>query len=458
MDIAKVFLKKLRAVKMNPSQAIVLGFLALIIVGAVLLSLPIASEDGNGLDFISSLFTATTATCVTGLAVVDTATQFSTFGEMVILALIQIGGLGFMTFGTFVFLLLGKKIGLRNRLFLQESLNQFTLSGLVRLTKSVFFTTFILEGIGALILGIRFSFDMPAGQAAYYGIFHSISAFCNAGIDLFGAVSGPFTSITSYASDWLVTGTVMTLIVLGGLGFPVIIDLVRSLKTRKIKWSLHTKLVITVTSILIAVGTLTFFVLEFNNPNTLGPLSFSNKVLSSLFHSISPRTAGFNTLDISQFRIATLLLTIILMFIGASPSSTGGGIKTTTFGVLLASVHSTIKGYDETVIHRKRMSNDVIMKAITITCLALFLVIFSSMVLSITENVDFMSILFEVTSAFGTVGLSTGITPSLSHVGRVLIIILMFIGRLGPMTVGVALTQKNKKSVFHYPEEKVIIG
>jgi len=458
MESRNSFYKKINIGNKNPSRVIVLGFLALIIIGTFLLTLPIASADGNKLDILSALFTATTATCVTGLTVVDIATQFSTFGEIVILTLIQIGGLGLMTFGTLVFLLLGKNIGLRNRIFLQESLNQITLSGIVRLAKSLIFTTFIVESIGALILTIRFSFDMPTGLAAYYGIFHSISAFCNAGIDLFGTISGPFTSITSYSFDWIVSCTIMLLVILGGLGFPVIIDLLRNINIKKAKWSLHTKLVIAVTSTLILGGALSFFIFEYNNPWTLQHLSFSDKILSSLFTSISTRTAGFNTLNISHFKTTTLFLTIILMAIGASPSSTGGGIKTTTFGVLLAVVFSTIKGQDEITLYKKRISNNIVMKAITITCIALFLIIFSTMLLSVTEDFDFIAIMFEVVSAFGTVGLSTGITPSLSVLGKSIIIILMFIGRLGPMTIGVALTQKIKKSLFHYPEEKVIIG
>lgn len=446
-----------RNVKLNPSQYLVAGFAAVILVGACLLTLPVASATGEPLRFLDALFTATSATCVTGLVVVDTASAFSVFGEIVVISLIQVGGLGFMAMATFAALLLGRRITLRGRLVLQESLNQFTLSGLVRLTRYVLFTTMIVEGTGALILTLRFLPAMGGARAIYYGIFHAVSAFCNAGFDLFGTVTGPFSSITSWVSDPVVVMTIGSLIVLGGLGFPVIVELVSHRRGNRL--SLHTRLVVEVTAILLIVGTIGVFALELTNPDTLRPLSWQGKILASIFHSITPRTAGFNSLDMGKLRQGTLFLTVLLMFIGASPSSTGGGIKTSTFGVLVASVLATIRGYDEVEVHNRRIANDLISKAIAIASLALTLVVGVTLVLTITERASFLEVLFETVSAFGTVGLTMGITPGLSDIGRVLIIATMFMGRLGPLTVMIALAHRPRaKANVHLAEEKVLIG
>ncbi|MGQ9778516.1 MAG: TrkH family potassium uptake protein [Bacillota bacterium] len=441
---------------LRPPQILVFGFAAVILTGAVLLTLPIASNSGKSLRFLDALFTATSAVCVTGLVVVDTATQYSRFGQLVILCLLQVGGLGFMTMSTLIAFLLGKRISLRERLVMQEALNQFSPAGLVRLTRNILLTTLIVEGTGAAILSCRFAFDYPLGRSIYMGIFHAVSAFCNAGFDVMGDLAGPFSSFTSYVSDPVVSLTVCGLIVTGGIGFPVIQELYRYRQTRRL--SLHAKLVLKITTALIIIGAAAIFLFEYSNPATMGRLGWGGKILGAIFQSITPRTAGFNTLDIGAMRLGTLFLLIMLMFIGASPSSTGGGIKTTTFGVLLATVIATIRGYDEVEIGKRSLPKDLIFKALTIAVLALALVITVTLILTFTEKATFIQILFEVTSAFGTVGLSTGITPQLTDLARVLIILTMFIGRLGPLTVAVALAQRTRPGRVEYIEDRVMIG
>jgi trk system potassium uptake protein TrkH len=446
-----------RSARLNPSQFLVMGFGVVILLGSILLSLPAASADGLGVRYIDALFTATSATCVTGLVVVDTATTYSLLGQVVVLALIQVGGLGFMAMATMMALVLGRRITLRGRLFLQESLNQFTMAGLVRLTRYLFLTTVIVEGIGAIILCLRFSAQFPLGQSVYYGIFHSVSAFCNAGFDLFGTVTGPFTSLTRWGSDPVIVLTIGALIVTGGLGFPVIVELAGHHRGNRL--SLHTKLVLRVTGILLLAGTLAVLGLELSNPASLKPLTWGGKLLGAVFQGITPRTAGFNTLDIGKLRDGTLFVMIVLMFIGASPSSTGGGIKTTTFGVLLAAIISTARGRSDVEMHERRLPPDDIMKAMTIATLAMGLVTGVTLVLSVTENARFLELLFETTSAFGTVGLTMGITPSLSDIGRIFIMATMFMGRVGPLTVMMALAQRKRQpSTVHLAEERVLIG
>lgn len=438
---------------LNPPKILVLGFAAVILIGAFLLTLPCSTEDGVGLSFLNALFTATSATCVTGLVVVDTGSTFSSFGEIVILLLIQIGGLGFMIVATFFFFLLGKRISLKERLLLREALNQLSMEGIVRLVKRVLIFTGAIELVGAIILSIRFSFDMPIGRAIYFGIFHSISNFNNAGFDLLGG----FRSLTPYAEDPTVVLTVCALITLGGIGFIVMNELYEYHDTKRL--SVHTKLVLLTSLILTVGGAIIIFIFEYGNDKTLEPLSYLGKGLAALFQSVTARTDGANTLNISDLTQPTLFLTIILMFIGASPGSTGGGIKTTTFATLLGTVFSQIKGKEDVVFFHKRIVFDTIFKALTVTVSGLFLVITMTMLLSITEKGhDFMMYLFEATSAFGTVGLSMGLTPELSPIGRVLIILTMFAGRLGPLTIAFAIAMRRKPDAFRHPKGKIMIG
>lgn len=438
--------------KFSPPQILVLGFAAIILVGAILLMLPISSTSGETLPFIDAFFTATSATCVTGLVVVDTGTYFSTFGQIVIMLLIQVGGLGFMTMATLFALVFKRKISLKDRLLLQEAMNQSSMEGIVRLIKKVLIYSLVIESCAALLFAIRWSFDMPLGRALYFGVFHAVSMFNNAGFDLFGE----YRSLTGYVDDPIVNFVAMFLIVSGGLGFIVLSDLIEFRKRRKL--SLHSKVVLSMTSALILIGAAVVFIFEFTNPRSLEPLNWGGKIWSSFFQSVTPRTAGANTLDIGTLRQATQFFMIILMFIGASPSSTGGGIKTTTFTILIGAVISMIRGRSDLVLFRYRLVQERIFKAVTITMLALFLVIAVAMVLSTTEDANFLSILFETTSAFGTVGLSMGLTGKLTVIGKIIISFTMFAGRLGPLTLAYALGPKKGKELYKHPEGKMIIG
>ncbi|AEH46275.1 TrkH family potassium uptake protein [Parageobacillus thermoglucosidasius] len=446
-------MKKARKYYLDPPKVLVAGFAVIILVGTALLMLPIATNDGKGLPFLDALFTATSATCVTGLVVVDTGTAFTLFGQLVILALIQVGGLGFMTFATLFAFLLGKRISLKERLLLQEAMNNLTIEGIVRLVKRVLIFTVVIELIGGLLLAVRFSFDMPLLKAFYFGMFHAVSNFNNAGFDLMGN----FRSLTGYVEDPVVTLVICALITLGGIGFIVMNEVYEYRQTRR--FSLHTKVAVATSGILLASSILLIFLLEFHNPNTLEPLSPLGKFLATLYQAVTPRTAGSNTLNISDLTQPTLFLIIFLMFVGASPGSTGGGIKTTTFAILLGAVWSQIRGKEDVVFFKKRIMYDTIYKSLTVTISGLFIVIFVTMLLTITEQgKDFLMILFEATSAFSTVGLSMGLTPELSPFGKVIIMCTMFAGRVGPLTIAYAVTLHRKPDPFRYPKGKIMIG
>lgn len=442
-----------RKFRLDPPKILVLGFGIIILIGTVLLTIPISTTNGHGLTFLNALFTATSATCVTGLVVVDTGTAFTTFGQLVILSLIQVGGLGFMTFATLFAFLLGKRISLNERILLQESLNNISIEGIVRLSKRILIFTAVIELIGAIVLIIRFSIDMPLNKAIYYGIFHSISNFNNAGFDLMGG----FHSLTNYVEDPIVTLTVCTLITLGGIGFIVLNELFEFRNTRKL--SLHTKVVLITSFILLMIGTVGIFALEYSNLKTLKPLSLHGKILGALFQSVTARTAGANTLSIGDMTQTSLFLMIFLMFAGASPGSTGGGIKTTTFATLIGAVWSQIRGKEDVIFFRQRIVYETIYKALTVTISGLFLVMFITMLLTITEHgKNFLMLLFEATSAFATVGLSMGLTPELSHLGKTFIIFTMFAGRVGPLTIAYAVTIRRRPDPFRYPKGKIMIG
>ncbi|AHF06340.1 TrkH family potassium uptake protein [Desulfitobacterium metallireducens] len=439
---------------LTPPRVLVIGFAIVILLGALILTLPVATVDGQGLKFLNALFTATSAVCVTGLIVVDTGTTFTLFGQLVILSLIQIGGLGFMTFATFFAIILGRKVTLKERLLLQEALNQVSLEGVVRLAKYVLQVTFAIEAAGALILAVRWSFDMSWTKAIYYGIFHAVSSFNNAGFDLFGE----YSSITRYVGDPIVNITIMLLIIFGGLGFTVLSDLYMH---KGKKMMLHTKMVLSMTGILIFAGAILIFLIEFSNPKTLGSLDPMAKILSSLFQSVTARTAGYNTLDMTGLRSTTLLIMIILMFIGASPGSTGGGIKTTTFASVSLYVFSLFRGESFVTFKERSIATDVIQKAVAVVIMALVLVLVVTGVLTLTEKADFLTLLFETTSAFATVGLTVGLTPTLTNMGKLMIIFTMFAGRVGPLTLVFALSHKRngpQQKHIKYPEEKIMIG
>lgn len=447
----------MRALKINQTQAIVIGFAAIILIGSLLLNLPVSSRDGRSIGFIDALFTATSAVCVTGLVVVDTYTHWTTFGQIVIIFLIQIGGLGFMTLAVLFSLALRRKISFKERLLIAESLNQNSPQGMVKLIKEILAGTLVFESIGAVILSIRFSGQFGVKDGIYKGIFHSVSAFCNAGFDLMGD-KGRFSSLTSYVEDPVINITIISLIIIGGLGFAVWEDVYRTRNFSGLR--LHTKLVLVMTIILLISGFLFFLALEYSNAKTLQPLSLKGKILAAMFQSVTPRTAGFNTLSLPDLTNASKLVTVLFMFIGGSPGSTAGGIKTTTAGVLLFTVISVLRGHKDVNIFRKRLEIEAILKSLAIFVLSLIVIIGTTVILSIFENATVLEYLFESTSAFGTVGLSLGITPTLGSVSKAALIITMFMGRVGVLTMGMAITMRMQRSEVNlkYPEAKVMVG
>lgn len=441
---------------LTPPKILVFGFAIIILIGTILLSLPIASSTGVALSFMNALFMATSATCVTGLAVIDPGTDLSTFGELVILSLCQIGGLGFTTMATLIALVFNKRISVKERLILQQAMNHGSMEGIVRLMRKVIFYSLSIEIVGALLLAIRFSLDMPVWQALYYGIFHSISSFTNVGLDIFGSIHGPFSSFNSYVNDPFVNIVIILLIFLGGIGFIVISDLLGFRTSRKL--SLHSKVVLSVSIALVVIGAIVIFIFEYSNEHTLQGLNPLDKIMASTLQSVTTRSGGITTLDIPKLHQSTQFFMIIWMFIGAAPGSTGGGIKVTTFAILIGAMYTMARGRDDVVFFRYRISKEVVYKAITLTLLSFLLVIAFTMVLSVTEDRQFLTILFETTSAFGTCGLSMGLTPELSTVGKIAITFLMFLGRLGPLTLAYALSPKPQKESFRYPEGKITIG
>lgn len=446
----KFFTKKM---KLSGVQILALGFFIVIFVGGVLLSLPISSASGESTNFLDALFTSTSAVCVTGLITLDTGTHWNEFGQIVIMFLIEIGGLGFMSFATFIAVLLGRKITLRDRLIMQEAMNTFNIQGLVKMVRYVLGFTFAVQFFGALLLSTQFVPKFGLAKGIYYSIFHSISAFCNAGFDLFGG----FSSLVSYSGNVVVLLTISALIIIGGLGFTVWLEVYnyRGLK----KLSVHSKIVILITVVLIIGGTIFMYLFEMHNPKTIGNMSFDDKVLNSFFASVSPRTAGFNSVSTDGMTNSGKLLTIILMFIGGSPGSTAGGLKTATFGIIILTVISVIRGREDTQVFGRRFSKSLVYKSFALLIIGMTLVIGVTLLLSITDpNESFVNILYEATSAFGTVGLTTGVTQRLSTAGKIIIMITMYCGRVGPMTVALAFIRNKKKQTHKYPEGKILIG
>ena len=440
----------------TPVRILAIGFAIVIFTGAVLLSLPIAAQSGGITPFIDCIFTSTSAVCVTGLVTVDTGTHWTYFGKTVIMLLIEIGGLGFMSVATLGFFFLGKRITLKERLIMQEAMNVNTLQGLVKMVKYVLIFTFSVEAVGAVLFSTQFIPEFGIGKGIYYSVFHAVSAFCNAGFDLMGN----FKSVTEYANNSVVILTISALIAIGGLGFYVWVEIYNGRGIKRL--SLHSKIVIYSTIFLIVGGAVLMFIFEMNNPGTMKGMSFKGKVLSSIFASVSPRTAGFNSIQLDKMTTAGNFLTIILMFIGGSPGSTAGGIKTATAVVLFMTVVSVVRGREDTEIFQKRISKETVYKSLVITVLGFVIVIGVTMILSITQQPDipFEYFLYEATSAFATVGLTLGITTKLTFVGKLIIAITMYAGRVGPLTIILALA-KNKKSKsgkIKYPEGKILIG
>ncbi len=444
---------------MAPSKLLVLSFAALIFTGALLLTMPFSSKSGEWTPFINALFTATSASCITGLIIYDTFTYWSTIGQVIILCLIQVGALGIVTLATFFSILLRKKIGLKGMLLAQESINSFSYSEVLRLIRKIVTATLIVESAGALLLAISFVPKFGA-FGAYMGVFHSISAFCNAGFDITsGAVDGKFLSMVPFNSDPIIIYTISGLIILGGLGFSVWRDIWEFRKNKQLIF--HTKLVLTITAALLISGTVFLFATEFNNPKTLGPMNFFEKINAAFFQSTSARTAGFNSINLADMKEISKAFTVFLMFVGAAPGSTGGGVKVTTMGVLIIAVFSQIKGSGDIVLFKRRIHQYTVNKAMSIAGLSGILVMLITTVI-VTMQSDFgvLDVLYETTSAFGTVGLSLGITPALSSFSKMLIILTMFLGRVGPLSFAVALTLKSSRrnSDVVYPEAKILVG
>lgn len=439
------------------TQLLSLGFLIIILLGATLLSLPISIKSGQQSDFLTALFTSTSATCVTGLVMVDTYTHWTLFGQIVIMCLIQIGGLGFMTMATLVSLVLRRKISLKERIVMAESISQLSVQGVVCLTRKILFFTFSIEGIGAALLSFSFVPKLGLRTGIYYGIFHSVTAFCNAGFDIMGRY-GAFSSLTTQVDNIYVSIIIMSLIVIGGLGFAVINDIMvqRSLKDLH----LHSKLVLSITAFLLLFGFLFFFVMEYNNPSTLKPLSLPSKLTAAMFQSVTTRTAGFNTISQSGLTNSSILLSVILMIIGGSPGSTAGGIKTTTFGVIIFSVISAIKGRNDTEIFKKRLPHALVIRAFVLGIFGVLLVGITTTVICCADNVSLSEALFEAASAFGTVGLTLDLTPHLGTASHIITIITMYFGRVGILTTLLAIGNKSSDNHqdFRYSKGTVSLG
>ena len=433
--------------RIRPSILIVLSFLIVITLGGILLSLPISSRQGVYTNFLDAYFTSNSATCVTGLVTLDTGVHFSLFGLVVIMFLMQVGGLGYMTISTLLVLVFRKRMFISEKLMIMEALNIYSLKDVLTVLKKIVGIVFLVEGLGALILFLRFLPEKGAAEALLYGVFHSISAFNNAGF----ALPPNFANLSPYVTDWVVNLTITSLIIIGGIGFLVIADLLQFKR-----WSLHSKLAISTTLVLIIGGTAAYLLLEYNN--TLAPLAFQHKVLASYFQAVTPRTAGFNTLDMGKLLPASSLIIMLLMFIGASPGGTGGGIKTTTFALVWSTIFATLKNSRDTILFNRRVPAETVRRAFTITLLGMITVAVPVFLLTQTENFGLTQLAFETISAFGTVGLSMGITPFLSSIGKIIIIVTMFIGRVGPLTLLLALAVSHKEKRIEPPKEGVSIG
>ncbi|WP_169824083.1 TrkH family potassium uptake protein [Anaerobacillus alkalidiazotrophicus] len=439
--------KNKRVIYLSPPQTLAFSFLVFIVLGTILLKLPIAST--TYISWLDALFTATSAITVTGLVVVDTGVDFTVFGQVVIMILIQLGGLGLMTFAVLIVMVLGKKIGLHQRVLIQEALNQTSIGGLVRLVKILLIFTFTFEFLAFIILSLRWVPEYGLGYGMYTSLFHTISAFNNAGFSLWG------DSLSGYVGDPIVNLTITFLFITGGIGFTVLADLWSKRRFRTL--SLHTKLMLIGTLVINVVSMLLVFTLEYTNPATIGQLSLGDKIWASYFQAVTPRTAGFNTIEIGDMTTTSIFYLLMLMFIGAGSGSTGSGIKLTTFIVMILATLSFLKGKHETVVFHRTIKPHVILKALAIIVVSLIFIFLTIFTLTITENASFLMVVFETISAFGTVGLSMGLTGELSPIGKQIIILMMFIGRIGPLTLAFTLA-KPKKSNIRYPEDEVFTG
>lgn len=449
----------------NTNLIILNGFLVALLVGTILLMLPVSSASGNGTDFITALFTATTSLCVTGLVVVPTYAYWSIFGKVIILILIQLGGLGIISFTIGFLIIIGKKISLKERKMIQESYNLDSAQGVLKILRKIFGITLKIEGIGAILYSIQFIPEYGIVKGICYSVFHSVSAFCNAGIDIIGN-----DSLVKYHGNVLVNFTAVMLIICGGIGFIVWLDIggiISEIRNKKLspnkfieRMKLHTKLVLITTAILVGGGFLFILLFEYNNPDTLGNMTFGNKCLAALFEAVTLRTAGFITVPQAGFRDGTFMIMCGLMIVGGSPFGTAGGIKTTTLALIFLLTWSTIKGKEDIEVCRRRINKQNVRSAVAIGTIVLSILAVAIMALSFTEDAPLKVITFEAVSALGTVGLSMDFTASLTAIGKLIIIVLMFFGRVGPITIAMAMAGRARKDrkITNYPEKRVMIG
>lgn len=449
----------------NTNLIILNGFLVALLVGTILLMLPVSSASGNGTDFITALFTATTSLCVTGLVVVPTYAYWSIFGKVIILILIQLGGLGIISFTIGFLIIIGKKISLKERKMIQESYNLDSAQGVLKILRKIFGITVKIEGIGAILYSIQFIPEYGIVKGICYSVFHSVSAFCNAGIDIIGN-----DSLVKYHGNVLVNFTTVMLIICGGIGFIVWLDIggiISEIRNKKLspnkfieRMKLHTKLVLITTAILVGGGFLFILLFEYNNPDTLGNMTFGNKCLAALFEAVTLRTAGFITVPQAGFRDGTFMIMCGMMIVGGSPFGTAGGIKTTTLALIFLLTWSTIKGKEDIEVCRRRINKQNVRSAVAIGTIVLSILAVAIMALSFTEDAPLKVITFEAVSALGTVGLSMDFTASLTAIGKLIIIVLMFFGRVGPITIAMAMAGRARKDrkITNYPEKRVMIG
>nr|WP_236567822.1 MULTISPECIES: potassium transporter TrkG [unclassified Nocardiopsis] len=440
----------------KPPQLTVLAFAALVLVGTAALSLPAATESGERASLPDALFTATSAASVTGLVVEDTAGYWSAFGELVILALIQVGGFGIMALATVLTLVVGRQLGLRMALRTGSEAKVVTLGEVRQLVKGILAVTLVFEAVLAVVLTLRWwlAYDLALGRACYTGVFHAVSAFNNAGFSLYA------DSMTGFARDPWITVPIAVAVVAGGLGFPIWVELWRFTRRRREArhWSLHAKITLVMTGVLLVIGFAAFLLLEWANPATMGPLTPRDKVLTAFFQAVMPRTAGFNSLDFGAMHTQTLLVTDMLMFVGGGSAGTAGGIKVTTFAVLAFVVYANVRGEPTVHVGGRRLADGTASQATTVVLLALGLVLAATLTLMTVTPFTLDQILFETVSAFGTVGLSTGITGDLPPLGEMVVVFLMFVGRIGPITLASALALRRRARLYELPQERPIVG
>ncbi|SEB05763.1 trk system potassium uptake protein TrkH [Thalassobacillus cyri] len=438
---------KKKLADLEPPQLLIVIFLSLILIGTILLMLPFSNKDG--ISFVNALFTATSAMTVTGLVVVDTGGAYTLFGEIIILLLIQLGGLGIMTFAVVIFMALGKKIGFKQRLLVKQALNQSSLGGVILLAKKLLLFSLIVESIAVVFLAARWVPEMGWSKGVYASVFHAVSAFNNAGFSIWS------NSLSDYVMDPVINLVITLLFIIGGIGFTVVFDMWRQKEFKG--YSLHTKVMVVGTLSINVFSILMLFILEYNNPGTIGSLPFYGKIQAAYFQAVTPRTAGFNTIDTGQMEDASLFYTIVLMFIGGGSASTAGGIKLTTALILILGTVAFFKGKQHAVIYRRSIRDYVVYRSLALTMGSIIVVMSAVFILNITEKAPFLPLLFESVSAFGTVGLSMGVTAGLSTLGKITVIITMLVGKLGPLTFAFAFARQTP-DIIQYPEEDIITG